>query len=440
MLVPTMQELLAVLQEAGVSFRVDKDAPSIDACVRDARQANDDDVMVVLVSKRAFQAYDDDHPERIMAILVKPDRYLVVPLNRSKVTAGDVRHFLETTPEAPKECGVCFRPARTRRGKPVFFMQCCHCHFTTCVDCVARISDTDVFDVEAPFQCPQCRRWTLSGDAYCTPAEELLDTSQELNGDGGLEALVDLVHRLDGTAMILPRVGDSLLVEVAQMFGRRAFSTAYTSESRKRRDVLRDLRKLLKSAHGAMKLYVIRETWHVVDGKPLVEVALFRIGKEGVLKQLPRDAFGLTPVEDMFPQSLVRAIELTAPVRSEVPSYFTEMLSQIHCMHACMTTVSMVPSSKRHLSCSFDMDETGTITTIHPALLAEFIAEHLEEKDTLIVNARMFVKGPDVRSVKMCAFNMDDAGFVRLQPEIVKKLWNDNIDNLKGAARVSKFV
>lgn len=179
--------------------------------------------LTVLTSKRAIQAYDRDHPERIVCILVKPDRTIRVFVNNRESEGVDsiVTRFWNVDFKklySTISCGICYATSqgpgkgkcksmsKSKRKQTLKVNVCSYCSFMTCETCLKKMNDIDA----QARRCPHCRVWTLYGSEFGTPLDLLGVFPIRSTCDNPVDAFVDVISRLDGLVLVCPIMEDCI--------------------------------------------------------------------------------------------------------------------------------------------------------------------------------------------------------------------------------------
>jgi hypothetical protein len=436
------------LARIGIKWRVDSQAASLSAC-----ELHEGGVVVV-TSRRAIAAYDDYHPERIVCLVVKPDRSFLVFVNNREIADVDasLRRFwavdqwrlLERA-----ECGVCYSVPTRRR--PLRFGQCPYCGFISCTTCMKKMGELD----EDASRCPHCRQWKLDGDAFGTPLDDLRPPDADLvegidreERKDPLDLFADIVGALDGEVTVLPRVGAEVhpgaCLRTCRLTGtdRISRSDCYM----RRKALLRELRRL-RASHARNSwqfyLYTLRTTFRVDAGaeRPVEEVSLFQVTPDGHLWQLQPDAWKLECVPAL--RRVVHRVKV-AHVKEhafEMPAALRSLLADA-LSQECEKTVSF---ASERVEANFDVDRAGAITTMPAAMVARAAWEAMRDAGEagLDVCARIHSHpgGASSTLADLVTYRLRENGTVeRLSPAESRRIFNRDLDGLKRSKRIVNFL
>lgn len=286
-----LSRVRAGLDAAGASWYEDHVCVLMKDCTVPAGQ------VALVLNPQAFKAYDAEHPERIVCLLVRRDGmdviFCAMVNNRDVNIEANVRRWL-TAPLAKEEvqqtdCCVCMRDAPTCKR----MMVCIGCCSLLCERCALEIGDSDAL------QCPVCRQWQLSGPSFGTPLELLARTTTgslceaPTRCKDPAEALVDVIAALDGEVFLLPCIGGELLFESSVVVGRltktnrRIDGTMRVREARMRLRAL--CRRHLQSAADELVIYSMRGVFAIDKERerPVEERSAFRLTRTHLLQMRP---------------------------------------------------------------------------------------------------------------------------------------------------------
>jgi hypothetical protein len=268
-------------------FCVDRTSNSMKALIERMSSSHQEEGHVtVATSKQLHEDYDGDHPERITCIVFLYDRlkhkvkFLVLVNNRKYDIANMIKIWLLNKDDNNeiKECSTCLKNVAK---KPVW--TCCYCQNTNCKSCYVKLCKEQTGVV----QCPVCRQWCLDGSGFGVPRSWLRVTSSP--SEKAADALVTLLTGLDGEVSVIPRWGNTFLLDSEECFYRpsgRACLLVKSIWARKR--LARLLAKL-----PILSFHVFRKTFEIDldQNRPIVERSVLCSTPDGSLLQVPNDAW-----------------------------------------------------------------------------------------------------------------------------------------------------
>ena len=355
--------LSAVRRALAADAEVDDETASVKALVASLRSDH-----VIATSKRLHADYDRDHPERIACMLFRRDSasntvwFLVIVNNRKYDVANMIKVWLRDDEAANKECSTCFKGV----GNKTRVWRCCYCQNTTCAACHAKLCEEHAGAV----QCTVCRQWCLDGSGPGAP-RSWLDISPPPNGKKAAAALVELLSGLDGEVSVVPRLGNSFLIDREERFHRHTGRRPKPPGS----DVRRRLARLLE-VFPILSFHVFRKTFDIdpETNRPVMERSVLCSAPDGSLLQVPNDAwidvfgsekpFVHRKVEYLEPADFRPREDLRALFLDELPSRFPG---------ASVFVVVRFLRSKT-LEVSYDTGADGRPTTMTEAALLWLLA------------------------------------------------------------------
>lgn len=440
------------LECIGIPFKLEESARSLETCMPAGVG------VAVVTSRHVIYAYDAYHPERIVCMILKSDgTFYVVVNNREFVDfQARLRSFLSMDSRVTHSrlsCGICY--ASADRMKRFTFTQCPHCSFVSCIRCLKKMGELET----SASQCPHCRQWKLDGDSFGTPVELLKPLRSPSSSDasiiGGdsnpksnpISDFMDMLDQLDGETVILPRIAKQVYLEVdgrvlatCRLSGTNRYSReddAYMTH----RQLRKHLERLLhKAARGALEfcLYTVRATFSIDASaqKPVHEVSLFQITPAGRLLQLEPEAWSLSHIG----MSDVHRVQVThiPPHVFEVPHVFRRLMEQVSAEHPCHKTISVVRDA--HCCANFDVSSTGEVLTMAPAMLARFSSSAFTTADGVVVVTVRVLKDETRQAAEFAAYRILGDSIERLDAVEAKRVFNRNVDGLKGSKRIMNFI
>ena len=242
--------------------------------------------VAVVTSRRAIYNYDNNHPERVICILVKCGSFIFVCVNNREYDAEscistwykrDVNEFV-----GDATCDVC-----TRFSGNIGFHACFICNYHICRKCMMKIQID-----ESAHQCPQCRQWILSDEGYGTR----FDGNQiqiALNNKHPVDKLMFVLSKLDGAIDIQLRINRIFypeIIDICRLSNTHRYSKNYSKKTR----VGKLLRMMYEEIHKEnldLKIYITRRTFSIDCAlqKPIKEVSVFDLSSDNLL-QLSKNA------------------------------------------------------------------------------------------------------------------------------------------------------
>jgi hypothetical protein len=360
-----------LLTEMKVEFVVDDTCETFAEILDDAK----DNVAKVVTSESVKKDYDRHHPERISCFIFIRDSirsvtsYKVITKNRVQ-DPSSLKIFFDhhATVARKSECNVCFKDTPISK---VIACSTCLKHF--CVKCHGKIAGGEAF------KCPCCRTWNLFGDSFGLPRPMLGPMSCSMGTNSGVGEFVNgILGKLDGTFLVVPRVKNNIFLPGLEMT-RLSFTTRFTKDSVKLRDVRRILEKMVQKKRNVF-VYVIRDTF-AIEEMPVQERSMFRITPHRCLQQDP-DAWIDVIGDDVNRKTLKVAYaepdvpELPGGVK-KIADIFPDLFGSV--------AVSTEPYGSMMFSSGgdgmdFDVDASGNILTMHEKMAASRLAMFLERK------------------------------------------------------------
>jgi hypothetical protein len=294
-----VSNVTGVLKDLGLKFKVcrkRKTSPTIGHILKGALGEEKLDAVVV-TARHLIEDYDPVHPERIACILYtwkgKQIQFSVIVNNRQCSVPNQAK-FHVNRDYAADVCAVCLKKCEAVHP-------CTQCSCVTCDRCDKKLCTNE----RTARKCPGCRTWRLTGDIYGTPFESLNATYTNSNlpykeakkEDGDpFVTLSRVLNRMDGEIIVIPRVGQKLLVEEACSFCRLSGTNRYSPTTLSK---IPNICKKMKNLHSRMHqdrltMLVIRFTYGIdaVEENPICEMSLFSVD-DGALACIHEDSWNL---------------------------------------------------------------------------------------------------------------------------------------------------
>lgn len=383
----------------------------------------------IITNRKRIAEYDDEHPERILCILRKPNESFqcVVTKNRDNDTESQIALWLRKTEYMDQtECAICFEKMHQAST-------CFQCYTMICEACYFKLYD----DVDNVMKCPACRTWALNGSEFGCPASTLNIVDRRSEIADPIDYFVDIVKQLDGLISIIPRIYQEFHFHKSMIGGRKSFTTRYIEGSLKLETMRKKLRKLLQPG---LRLYILRKTYVMdkVHEKPVVELSVFAYNDlEKSIFALKNDAYvDVLPEEVNFHRvktEIVRPREFTRPV------IFCDIFKEIRGLFPNVASTVAISTSNSSYGCNFDMDRDGRIETIHDDMLNYMLTGIMEKSfRIIIVTVRGHVHGTDINTSHFTAFAIENDAINRYVDS--KKIWARNVDGLKSSRFIEKWL
>ena len=383
-------------------------------------------VVTICTNAKAFANYDDEHPERIVCILVYEKSYLVIPKDRDL----NIDTFLQFWKSNYKRnmnditCSICFE--QIRKNLPM--IPCSYCTSCICVKCNRKIED----DIPDAFQCVSCRQWNLSGCGFGRPYDQLthgFKNKIELSTD----EFVTLLDSLEGNVLLIPRVNNEICIQKALSYCKLAFTNRYESNSPNKNDI----RKLLKKfSQPYVYIYTIRNTYkiHAESNLPIVDTSAFMFSNTAnSIFQLNSNAYMQL---DIFDKAFMQKIEYIQPYKFGLPELYKTMFEMITTKYKHDMTISI--SVNHRESGNFDVTADGEICTMTDELL-ELLLYRMLRYDKIYIASRIH-ETTEVR--KYCAGEIqtkENKCIWYTQTE-AKRFFHKNFDGLKNTVYITEFT
>ena len=403
----SINHIIHILQILKVKTTVDKRSKTINDSAK-ALFRSDEDVKesIILTSITAIKNYDSYHPERITCIVLKKQQndvltYYVVVNDRDIDIEKALRFWWlndEVFNADNMSCVVCMRNNRKN-------IMCCHCRALICLSCHDKLTNNE------SMQCPICRQWNLYGPDFGTP---FLDTIHDNQSNYSIDSLYQLLDKLDGCMRIFIRINNRFYNE-GMVMTKLSGTNRYAHDSMR----LKDIKKRLNNRRTTknITIWLFRNTFKILDDKPIQEVSVFGLDSNDQLYQYGKNAWINVFDSDEF--TMVKT-EYLEPHKFVLPDYVKQVFSEISIINTDIKTISITDEQKNGMN--FDMDENGNITTMHDDMLAAFYCK-LQNKPLFLI-CRTNV------SHSILAYELNDEKAIRLLPKEVQKLVERNLDDL----------
>ena len=418
--------------------------------------------VTVLTSKRAIKDYDGHHPERIVCIVFSAfgGRYVVVVNNREfQGHALFLRAVVSREEEeagTKKHCIICMDSYRVDE-----FHHCSQCLATTCGKCLALSSSA-----ADKIRCPNCRRWTLHGDAFGTPSDMMPEyfelSSRKFPGDSLVD---DVISKLDGKVDVILRTGNAMIVLGPSMSVTRLAGTRrYSHPLGLLRQTLRTFisKEFRKDANAKLHVYIRRDTWRILNEKPVVEVSAFRILKSNNnekeqrisrVQQLDPDSWRLEILEfgDDDKESTVQVkVAYVEPVAFGVPVHMRSAMADIRTFATGkLATISVTfisqnltsrTESGEYTGFNFDRrfldqdEDEANKDNMNTKMMLSLLDMHISDGRDSVLICRAWPNTDDGDSrVNVGAFVFGVGRCVRATPGDCRTLVESDIDGLRGS-------
>lgn len=407
MIPKTIDEIVKALDENNIDYVIDSSSRSLNDAMALATN-NSDSKTTLLISADAIKKYDSIHPERIAAIvLTHTDTKLTyrVIVNDRESSCEKFWLPMVLDNEDLKECPICYKPLGDK------LVMCTTCKNVVCFKCFGKIESKTH---DGGFRCVKCREWNLNGHGYGLPFERLFmgysaGDSGDSAGDsrdsaGNSRDFFKMFQKLDGEIIVIPRIGDQLIVSMSVILVKLSGTDRYVKGSLKKAMKAFNKFKLDSMKNGKdVRFYVVRQTYSIdreTTMNPVREASAFRINLAGEIEQLLSHAWTIKPLEDMGIDDVsYRKVELMRPTLYEkamnVLESFVRQIEQAM-KDACGSgtkdndEVSVEIYFKEKVAMSFDFNrKTLDINTANVELLSSRIAYFIESRDALLVKASL---------------------------------------------------
>jgi hypothetical protein len=407
-----------------------------------------DGSIAVITSMRALKAYDPSHWERIRCIIMNDKHdFVVVVKNRDLKLEPWIRFWNSNSKQEMIKahdfnCNLCYTKLKHPR-KPVPFQMCAFCGYTMCVKCLQKVQTSD-----SAHKCPQCRQWSLSGEEYGLPKEELDLTMPATFSSLSLKnKIIQLFTRLDGMVDVIPRIDRDFFIGGVMSFCRLSYTDRFHKEHDKPTTVAKrlvDLYTHLKEHKptSVLRFYTIRKTYKIDKeaGVPVDEISAFRVKGDNLCQYAEDDWI------DMFDQLLEdqtstrRKVVYTQPMVYVLPVAYENLLQEFN-MFACVKTISVILNND--VMANFDMSAKNEITTLSQSVLTAVLADTWGmccNKDDAYVTCRLFRYDDGKVDLITYKYDTDKNSFVKVDSATNRRLFNANIDELKHAKFIKVFL
>lgn len=450
----------ALETELGRRCKVFARCETISQAVSELR--SDDDAGIV-TSQRAFEAYDPKHPERIACVLIqtKPVNFLIVVNDREmKDVAAVVRHWRRGQFHDPNrrrpECAVCF-------AAPKKLVVCHACYAATCLKC-----DATMRSCEGCKRCPVCRTWELDGGDFGVPLEpsSFLDSVDEPAKHAVDAFLDDVVRRLDGRMVILPRVDTGFLMDDGMCVSKLARTDRYAEGSDTIAQARRSLRWLFDRhlpRTSDLHIWLTRKTFRIDEetDRPVEEVSVFRVVGDPAanrtrLVQLEPEAWKnvLEVSHAAKAAKAVKAVKVAylRPVAiADPPAKLQSLFETVAREESRVLTVSLttLPNDEEDesLGANFDVDARGhgrfEVTTMSPYMLRarlRVLVEHPRHPLLIMIRVHPGDGHGDACEVAAFEYRPADDELALLSPEDCERHLAKDTDGLSSSKRTHTVI
>lgn len=442
-----IDQVISILGRLGKHFYIDDTETNINKL-----QVAKDHVAIV-TSLHAIKLYDPEHPERISCILVNDlDVFLVIVKNRDTDLLNMISFWLNRSmkrqiAEDEFNCNVCFTDLKHKRGKrkqSIPFMYCATCNYVMCVKCLDKIQIS-----ENAHKCPQCNIWALSGEDYGVPKEELdMSLPQDFQTLLLAEKIATILSKLDGCTTVVARKDTTFANPrtLCRFSYTDRYSTQYDDTPM---SIAKNLERFYKKSKMRnpsciVRFYTVRMTYKIdkETKAPIKEVSAFKIASDQDLRQYAPDAWiNVFEDDDLFTAKQVAYI---SPHEYALPKMYTDLTLEIG-KYDCCKTVAIIHVKGNHtrVVVNFDVSQDNVITTLNPAALTAVIVDcHENMPEKAYVTCRLFPYD-DTESADLLTYEWTstspEEGFKQVDSSRNRKLFHDNIDELKRSKFIKTF-
>lgn len=400
----TVTQVLDVLKDENISFFEDSTVSTINHAIEKTPK----DTICVITSTRAFEEYDRDNPCRIVCILATSthEKVLLMVNNRQMHDLrGVIMRWLSHPKAVPSrkekpECTICTIPIWYRKqGATRVFASCWNCHKIMCGKCNERIYDHRI----PGYKCPTCTTWNLHGDNFGTP-HDLLEVPQGR----------DIISCLDGHIQVYVKIGKQMSARPVENFCVRTICPI--PEEAMDREV---------------SLYVLRKTWRIQEGLPVMEHALIEVGDDGKIHCTDPESWQpLIDVKSMYPNmTVLRVAYGDAWNPPQLPASLTEVMRR----HKHKKTISVV--GKRDAYMNFDADADGSPTSVTEPQLRRIVYKTLLGSHLFFACVRVF----DQENPAYVVFKCDGNKVECLNAKVARAFYFSKRDEIIDMKRLTRF-
>jgi len=417
----SIEQVTTALTNIGKLFIIDDASKSIETCRMETGN------VTIVTSEYAIHKYDTFHPERILCIIVKNNRFYVCVKNRVVDLEATLRFWIDK--EMPKmECGVCYKG--TSKKRLLTGAMCGYCMTFTCIRCRDRISEGGLF------KCPYCRTWELDGVEYGIPHDQLNLIEPTVLTTGPAK-LCDLVSQLDGLVTIIPSIAGKIDTRNISEVCRLSFTNRFTTDGVRLGKVRKSLQELV-DRFKSFRVYLLRSTYMIdeVTKNPVEEASAFIVTRDELIQYRADAWIDVLPIDQNFNRVIVEYLQ---PQEFEVPPSLKDLFFQVNTDYSFHKTWSIVAHDGQ--SANFDVDKDGKITTMTVPMLAGYLAYKCGQK--LLLTCRIFDvddSDKEMMHASLLTFEYDGAETTRLSPEQCKAIFKKDRDGLKSSKRIARFL
>lgn len=437
----TIDDVHNALNELQLEFKEDFNKTCIASAVLSIRE------LCILRNKKLFRKYDPQYPERILCIMIIPDKPYIVLVKQKMY---DMKHFIKFSifenmfpmkiAELRKqrlECQVCMEKIKTA------VIKCTMCNCFLCDKCLGKIQED-----EYCWQCPTCRHWMLEGQLFGVP----FDTEMYLDIELGTtrRQFGQLLENLDGFIEIIPRKNTTIIADLEIAYCKYPFTKQkYDKNYSTPQCIGKNLEELFKITNEeSFTFYLVRQTYAIdpVSNHPINEISFFRWCKDKLV-QYEVDAWNLKCITDIFAdmKKTWKKVEYMEPNVLEIPKTFIELKDNIsRAFPGDKKTISIVGFEKGDIA-NFDVNERDEIETMATAQIARILDEFTTKNKTFYVTARII--DPERKNVRFVMYTSkkDTATgqigvFEKMDKKQTKKLFDRDVDGLKRSMFIHTFV
>lgn len=412
--------------------------------------------IAIVVSPRALKSYDPCHPERIRCILGNDnkDEFIVIVKNRDLDVKTFIRYWdqrkslTEIIAEKQSRCDVCDVNLINNRRK-IPFHTCCVCSYIMCMRCFDKVAVTST-----SHKCPQCRQWSLDGEDYGLPYNELdLTLPEDYEQLSLSKKLYIILSKLDGSCMIIPRVDDAFVMTDEIQFCKASYTNRYLVNDIG--DIVQSILDIYNAAKqtnpsSIVRFYTLRTTYKIDKSSdlPIEEISAFKINKKNITQYAPDswiDVFDEILGPRHKHQAVRHKVIYLSPHEYTLPKSFQALsieLAKIDHTKVVSIVNRFINDKEPRVAINFDVNKDNVITSAHEAFVKARICDAYERGpiETYITCRILRYDDVDHADYITYKYNHEIDAFEKLDTNESRKLFNENIDNLKRSNRIQVFL
>jgi hypothetical protein len=411
--------------------------------------------IAIVVSPRALKSYDPCHPERIRCILCNDEKVdlLIIVKNRDLDVKTFIRYWdqrksiKELIAEKQSKCDVCCANLINRRK--ISFQICCVCSYIMCKRCFDKVAVTS-----SSHKCPQCRQWLLDGEDYGLPYKELDFTLPDDYETLPLpKKLYAVLSKLDGRCLILPRVDEAFVMTDELQFCKASYTNRYLNNDIN--DIIESIMEIYNvvkqiDPSTEVRFYTLRTTYKIdkQHDLPIDEIAAFKITTNDIRQYAPDswiDVFDEVLGPQHQHQAIRHKVTYLSPHEYTLPKSFQALsieLAKIE--HAkVVSIVNRFRNNKQPcVAINFDVNKDNVITSAHEDFVKARICDAYERLPTETYVTCRILKYDDIDHADYITYKCshEREAFEKLDSKESRKLFNENIDNLKRSKYIQVFL